>query len=90
MYPGLYVCQLVLFFGDRSAYEVVYRDQPDQVLSRGEISCTDGFTGRETSRYGLINSMLSGLVYWDDRQVTDDMKKYKALAGAAGDLFSLR
>lgn len=90
MYPGIYVSEFVLFFGDKSDYEICLRDEPEQVLKTGEISCTDEFPGGEGSRYGLINRMRSGLIYSDDRQTISDMKKYTALTNAVEKLFSLR
>ena len=90
MYPGIYVSQFVLFFGDKSGYEICLRDAPEKVLKTGKISCTDEFTGGEESRYGLINRMRSGLIYSDDRQTEVYMKKYTALTNATDKLFSLR
>ncbi len=90
MYPGIYVSEFILFFGDKSGYDICLRDEPEKILKSGEISCTDEFPGGEESRYGLINRMRSGLIYSDDRQTISDMKKYTALTNAVDKLFSLR
>ena len=90
MYPSIYVCQFVLFFGDKVSYEVCLRDEPETVLYSGEISCTDEFPGGQESRYSLINRMRSGLYFSDDRQTLSGMKRFSALDSAVRELYSLR
>ncbi len=90
MYPGIYVSQFVLFFGDKMNYEIIEKDNETADIKKGELSCTDENSMDRESRYGLLNRMRSSFVYYEEKELLNAMKRYKALYYSAEELFSLR
>ena len=89
MYPGIYVVQFILFFGDTLSYEIILKDNED-CLMKGELSCTDENSMDRESRYGLLNRMKSSFVYFEEKELIKAMKRHQALEFASEELFSLR
>ncbi|MCR5212584.1 MAG: DUF5717 family protein [Lachnospiraceae bacterium] len=90
MYPGIYVSQFVLFFGDKMNYEITEKNNEAAEIKKGELSCTDENSMDRESRYGLLNRMRSSFVYYEEKELLNAMKRYKALYYSAEELFSLR
>ena len=90
MYPGIYVSQFILFFGDKMSYEIIEKDNTSASLLKGELSCTDENSMVRESRYGLLNRMKSSFVYYEEKELKNAMKRYKALYYSSEELFSLR
>ena len=90
MYPGIYVAQFILFFGDTISYEIIEKDNEADCLKKGELSCTDENSMDRESRYGLLNRMKSSFIYYEEKELLKAMKRHQVLEVASEELFSLR
>ena len=86
MYPGIYVKQFVLFFGDNIYYEVHRLDEED-VLKKDVLVYND-IINDGNSRYDRINKMQSDLLYNEEKDLLEEMKEYQGLDYVTKQLFA--
>ena len=86
MYPGIYVKQFVVFFGDNIYYEV-HRKDDEEILEKDVIVYND-ITDESGSRYEKINKMQSSLVYAEEKELLEEMKEYHGLNYVTKQLFA--
>jgi len=80
MQQGVFVKQIVLFFGETLQYYISERDgQTEEITESGTLSCSDVYQEKERNRYDRLNSMrLSELSEAKDTLRTQ-MKRYRYL-----------
>ena len=86
MYPGIYVSQFVIFFGDNIYYEV-HRLDEEEVLYKDVLVYND-IVNEDNSRYEMINKMQSSLIYYEEKELIDEMKAYQGLDYVTKQLFA--
>ncbi|MCR4611109.1 MAG: DUF5717 family protein [Lachnospiraceae bacterium] len=86
MYPGLYVKQFVIFFGDNIYYEV-HHGEDEEILSKDVLVYNDIVSEHE-SRYDMINKMQSSLIYYEEKDLLEEMKTYQGLDYVTRQLFT--
>lgn len=86
MYPGIYVKQFVVFFGDNIYYEVHRKDE-EEILKKDVIVYND-ITDESGSRYEMINKMQSSLLYDEEKDLLEEMKAYHGLNYVTKQLFA--
>ena len=86
MYPGIYVKQFVLFFGDNIYYEV-HRLDEEEILKKDVLVYND-IINEGNSRYDRINKMQSDLLYNEEKDLLEQMKEYQGLDYVTKQLFA--
>lgn len=86
MYPGIYVKQFVVFFGDNIFYEI-HRGDEEETLAKDVLVYNDIISGSD-SRYDMINNMQSELLYYDEKKLISEMKAYQGLDYVTKQLFA--
>ena len=88
MYDGIYVHEMVVFFGETVTYEIVLKDD-GEVVDSGQISYLDVIESGHGSRYARLNQIESDLLYQNDTDLIGDMKDYQALMELSKTLFNI-
>ena len=86
MYPGIYVRQFVIFFGDNIYYEV-HRLDEEEILHKDVLVYND-IVNEDNSRYDMINKMQSSLIYYEEKELIEEMKAYHGLDYVTKQLFA--
>lgn len=89
MYRGIYLRQFVIFFGDAIDYEIFDATAPDEILYKDTLSFQDVTSDGATNRYDLLNRMQREIMYFSEKDLIVDMKKYQQLEYMTGQVFSI-
>lgn len=77
-YPGIYVCEFLLFFGESIQYYVSQEEGTENViLESNRIAGNEVFEEEDRSRYALLNHMLSGMILEDSQKMGECMLEYE-------------
>ncbi len=88
MYPGLYVKQFVLFFGDVISY-AVWGEEQEEILLRDKLTFEQMEEENTEGRYAFLNRMQSAYVYDDEVTLIREMKRYQGLHEVTNNLFTV-
>ena len=88
MYRGIYLRQFVIFFGEQISYEIYDIDEPETVLQSETLVFDDVTPDGAFDRYDLLNRMQRELIYFNEKELLNDMKRYKQLEFITDRIFS--
>ncbi|MBQ7677143.1 MAG: hypothetical protein IJT32_02800, partial [Lachnospiraceae bacterium] len=89
MYRGIYLRQFVVFFGEQVRYEIVDLDDENTVLQSETLSFQDITGDERVDRYDLLNRMQRELIYFNEKELLADMKRYKRLEYMTEKIYSM-
>ncbi len=77
-YPGIYVCEFLLFFGESIQYYISREeDGQETILESNRISGNQIYEEEEKSRYALLNRMICGMMLEEGETVESCMREYE-------------
>ena len=88
MYEGIYVKQVVLFFGDSLKYNIYSEDSMTPIAASSAVyeKIDDA---EEEGRYALLNSIQNAICFDEDEHLSKDMKRYQGLDEVTKQLFTV-
>lgn len=89
MYDGIFVKQVVMFFGDTIDYEIMGDDVDNLPVAKDSITFHEACNDEEDSRYALLNRMESYYIYGDKERLKHDMMNYHGLDIVTRELFTI-
>lgn len=90
VYPGIFVCQKVLFEGEILEYRIYEIDGEEKALAKeGSLSCDTGKGKKEGSRFAALNEMGLCLSLKEEQALKEKLKKYLTDNAMMEELFDL-
>ena len=90
MYDGIFVKEVVLFFGDKLSYYISEGDATGRkVMESGQLEKNDANMGSEHGRYALLNEMFMNAALQKTENLESLMKEYSAKKYLTEKLFKL-
>lgn len=89
MYDGIYIKQLIVFFGDEIAYEVHCDEISDQPLDKQTVSVAESMADAAGSRYDMMNTLNRMVTYKEGTDIAITMKQYQGLDVLTKKLYSI-
>lgn len=90
VYPGIYVCEFLLFFGESIQYYISQEEgTEDVILESNRIGGNEVYEEEDRSRFALLNHMLFGMFLEDDKKVGDCMLEYEKKEEIVEEVFEI-
>lgn len=88
MYDGLYIKQLILFYGDEVRYEIYCDELSEEPLASEQFVLSNDVEENQ-GRYAIMNSLSRHMLYQETYELTEDLKTYQGLDSVTKKLFNI-